>query len=36
VLETKETEITALFTGLAAIITLIAALLSQLWFNRIL
>jgi len=36
VLETKETEITALFTGLAAIITLIAALLSHLWFNRIL
>jgi len=35
VLETKETEITALFTAAAAILALLSALLSLLWFNRI-
>jgi Ca-activated chloride channel family protein len=34
VLETKETEITALFTAGAAILALLSALLSFLWFNR--
>ena len=36
VLEKKETEITALFSAAAAVIALVAALLSLLWFNRIL
>jgi Ca-activated chloride channel family protein len=36
VLETKETEITALFSAAAAVLALLAALLSVLWFNRIL
>jgi Ca-activated chloride channel homolog len=36
VLERKETEITALFAAAAAFTLLIAALLSLLWFNRIL
>jgi Ca-activated chloride channel family protein len=36
VMETKETEITALFAAAAAVLALIAALLSVLWFNRIL
>jgi Ca-activated chloride channel homolog len=36
VLEKKETEITALFAALAAVIALVSALLSLLWFNRIL
>jgi Ca-activated chloride channel family protein len=36
VLETKETEITALFSAAAAVLALMAALLSVLWFNRIL
>jgi Ca-activated chloride channel family protein len=36
VFETKETEITALFAGAAAVIALIAALLSVWWFSRIL
>src|SRR2546423_12676523 len=36
VLETKKTEITALFVAAAALVTLLAALLSLLWFNRIL
>jgi len=34
VLETKETEITALFSAAAAILAFLAALLSLLWFNR--
>lgn len=36
VLETKQTEITALFSAGAGIIAVLAALLSLLWFNRIL
>src|SRR5258706_170542 len=36
VMEKKETEITALFTAVAASFTLLAAALSLLWFNRIL
>jgi Ca-activated chloride channel family protein len=36
VLEKKETEITALFAAAAALTLLISALLSLLWFNRIL
>ena len=36
VLEKKETEITALFVGAAALLALVSALLSLLWFNRIL
>jgi len=36
VLEKKETEVTALFTGIAAALALVAAALSLLWFNRIL
>jgi Ca-activated chloride channel family protein len=36
VMETKETEITALFSAAAAVLALIAALLSMMWFNRIL
>jgi Ca-activated chloride channel family protein len=36
VLEKKETEITALFTGIAAALSLLAAALSLLWFNRLL
>jgi Ca-activated chloride channel family protein len=36
VLETKETEITALFCAAAAVMVLSSALLSILWFNRIL
>jgi Ca-activated chloride channel family protein len=36
VLETKETEITALFSAAAAVLALLSALLSVLWFNRIL
>ena len=35
VLETKETEITALFSAAAAALTLMGALLSLFWFNRI-
>jgi Ca-activated chloride channel family protein len=35
VLETKETEITALFSAAAAVLALLSALLSFLWFNRI-
>jgi hypothetical protein len=31
----QETEITALFTGAAAVLTLIAGALSLLWFNRL-
>jgi Ca-activated chloride channel homolog len=36
VMEKKETEITAVFAGAAALLVLAAALLSMLWFNRIL
>jgi len=36
VLETRKTEITALFAAAAALLALGAALLSVLWFNRIL
>jgi Ca-activated chloride channel family protein len=36
VMEKKETEITALFSAAAAVLALIAALLSLMWFNRIL
>ena len=36
VLEKKETEITALFSGIAAILSVLSALLSLAWFNRIL
>jgi len=36
VLEKKETEITALFTGVAAALSLLAAALSLLWFSRLL
>jgi Ca-activated chloride channel homolog len=36
VLEKKETEITALFSAAAAVTALVSALLSLLWFNRIL
>jgi len=35
-METKETEITSLFSAAAAALALIAAMLSLLWFNRIL
>lgn len=35
VFEKRETEIAALFAGLAAALTVLAALLSMLWFNRI-
>jgi Ca-activated chloride channel family protein len=35
-LEKKETEVTALFAAAAALLTLLAGLLSVLWFNRIL
>jgi Ca-activated chloride channel family protein len=36
VLEKKQTEISALFAAAAAVIALTSALLSLLWFNRIL
>ena len=32
----KKTEITALFAGLAALLAVVSAALSLLWFNRIL
>ncbi len=35
VLKTERTEITAAFTGLAALLSLAGAILSMLWFNRI-
>jgi Ca-activated chloride channel family protein len=35
-LETRQTEITALLAAAAALITLLAAFLSMLWFNRVL
>ena len=34
-LEQKETEITALFAAAAAVLAFLSALLSMLWFNRI-
>ncbi len=34
VLKTERTEITAYFTALAALVSIIAAMLSMLWFNR--
>jgi len=36
VMEKKETEVTAFFTGAAALLALVAAGLSLLWFNRLL
>jgi Ca-activated chloride channel family protein len=36
VMEKKQTEVTALFTGFAAMLALAAAMLSFLWFNRLL
>jgi len=36
VLETKKTEVTALFSAAAALLALLSGLLSMLWFNRIL
>jgi len=36
VLEKKQTEVTALFTGFAALLALAAAMLSFFWFNRLL
>jgi len=36
VLETEKTEITAVFTGFAALLAILAAALSVLWFSRIL
>src|SRR5712672_2885737 len=36
VMETKKTEITALFAAAAALVVVLSALLSLLWFNRIL
>ena len=36
VLETKKTEVTALFSAAAALLALVSGLLSMLWFNRIL
>jgi Ca-activated chloride channel family protein len=36
VFETRETEITALFSAAAALMALVAALLSVWWFSRIL
>jgi Ca-activated chloride channel family protein len=35
-LEKKETEVTALFSALAAVLAVTSALLSLAWFNRIL
>jgi Ca-activated chloride channel family protein len=35
-MEKKETEISALFAGLGALLAVIAASLSVLWFHRIL
>jgi Ca-activated chloride channel family protein len=36
VLEKKETEVSALFAGAGALLALVAAALSVLWFHRIL
>jgi Ca-activated chloride channel family protein len=35
-LEKKETEVTALFSGVAALLAMVSGLLSLAWFNRIL
>ena len=35
VFEAEQTELTALFTGLAAVLLLVAGALSLLWFNRL-
>jgi Ca-activated chloride channel family protein len=35
-MEKKETEVTALFTAVAALFAALAGMLSLLWFNRIL
>ena len=36
VLETKEMEVTSLFSAVAALLALVAAMLSMFWYNRIL
>jgi len=36
VLETKEMEVSSLFSAVAAVLAVVAALLSMLWYNRIL
>lgn len=36
VFKTEQTELTAWFTGLAALLLLVAGVLSLLWFNRLL
>jgi len=36
VFETRETEVTALFSAAAAVLALVATMLSVLWYNRIL
>jgi Ca-activated chloride channel family protein len=36
VLETRKTEVTALFSAAAALLALVSGFLSMLWFNRIL
>jgi Ca-activated chloride channel family protein len=36
VLETKKTEVTALFAAAGTVLVVVSALLSLLWFNRIL
>jgi Ca-activated chloride channel family protein len=35
VMEKKETEVTAFFSGFAALLAAVSALLSLLWFNRV-
>jgi len=35
VLETRETEVTALFAGAGAALAFLSALLSMLWFRRV-
>jgi Ca-activated chloride channel family protein len=35
VLEKKETEVTALFSAIAALLAVISAMLSLLWFDRV-
>ena len=36
VMQKKETEVTAVFAGAAALLAIVSAMLSLLWFNRIL
>lgn len=36
ILETKQTEITAIFSAAAVVLTILAGMLSMLWFNRVL